>query len=580
MRKLLKSNVKMRKKTTKPKTRRTAANNTSEEEFDQQKSEEIENHEEIENYGETNNEKMKKPVNSQNEKIKFSEKPPSRDIPSKDTSDLENFDMPLSSQISTENIPIELENQSLINKFIYNLYQVVCSPLHTSVTWYDQNCEQIIILDRERFTTESLPQISKTTEFAGFVRQMNAYGFRKVRNAGSSFLWGDSSAKDSEKSKNLQLTAGTVYECEGFNKKGDRLWTLRRKHKEAHLEPSKLATFHPSDKIHTESVSNFQDHFDRNNLQKYDYQKYDNQKYPSEYKNEFLTNSRPQLGTNINNRLLEQKNQPTNLMLYDIFNRNNNLHDDLFENSSHTQIDGQKRQSPATEQSQMNSLTQSAQRKRMRNLLLDTNLDLSLEDHLNSEVMNFNAEGVNHLPNENIDSPAPFDMPSLDFNENEQMPENQPTSAIIPSRSLATSIPEDDPNSTSLTTSDLSNQLANLNLRLSVQDRKIEQLTSLVRQMLMDRYSVKCVDTQSSENAENNLQEQTNNQNRLDTSKRDVSTGRSTPDRKLSTPDEKLAQNKSQFDVFLKQQENGKPVNKNQTKNTPENDQNDFSDYF
>lgn len=98
--------------------------------------------------------------------------------------------------------------QKEANKFIFLLHQVVSSPEHPSISWSDSG-KSIIIHDRQSFLENSLPQFSKTTEYAGFIRQLNGYGFRK------------------------QIGQKTEYKCQGFEKgREDLLWMMKRKKKD------------------------------------------------------------------------------------------------------------------------------------------------------------------------------------------------------------------------------------------------------------------------------------------------------------------------------------------------------------
>lgn len=67
-------------------------------------------------------------------------------------------------------------------KFLKNLYEVVSSDTHKSIEWNAQG-NGIVILDKSEFMQNSLPTICKTDEYGTFIRQLNNYGFSKVKNA-------------------------------------------------------------------------------------------------------------------------------------------------------------------------------------------------------------------------------------------------------------------------------------------------------------------------------------------------------------------------------------------------------------
>lgn len=63
-------------------------------------------------------------------------------------------------------------------KFIIRLYAVIDDPSIKSIVWSSDGAS-FLITDKEEFQKTVLPMISKTTEFSGFIRQLNAYGFKK-----------------------------------------------------------------------------------------------------------------------------------------------------------------------------------------------------------------------------------------------------------------------------------------------------------------------------------------------------------------------------------------------------------------
>ncbi|TBU00939.1 heat shock factor-type DNA-binding protein [Hamiltosporidium tvaerminnensis] len=67
-----------------------------------------------------------------------------------------------------------------IPKFIKRLYKVVNEPTIKEIYWND-NGNSIIIPKKEEFIKNVLCLVSKTREYSGFIRQLNNYGFTKVR---------------------------------------------------------------------------------------------------------------------------------------------------------------------------------------------------------------------------------------------------------------------------------------------------------------------------------------------------------------------------------------------------------------
>lgn len=65
-------------------------------------------------------------------------------------------------------------------KFLKNLYEIASSDAHPAITWNKEG-NGIVILDKLRFIQESLPRICKTDEYGTFIRQLNNYGFAKVK---------------------------------------------------------------------------------------------------------------------------------------------------------------------------------------------------------------------------------------------------------------------------------------------------------------------------------------------------------------------------------------------------------------
>lgn len=65
-------------------------------------------------------------------------------------------------------------------KFLRNLYRIVESEKHPSITWNEKG-NGILILDKQVFIAQSLPSICKSDEYGTFVRQLNNYGFSKTK---------------------------------------------------------------------------------------------------------------------------------------------------------------------------------------------------------------------------------------------------------------------------------------------------------------------------------------------------------------------------------------------------------------
>lgn len=68
-----------------------------------------------------------------------------------------------------------------IPKFIRRLYKEALDPTNNYVEWSSDG-EKIRIIDKEKFIKHTLPKLSKTKEYSTFVRQLNIYGFIKLKN--------------------------------------------------------------------------------------------------------------------------------------------------------------------------------------------------------------------------------------------------------------------------------------------------------------------------------------------------------------------------------------------------------------
>lgn len=65
-------------------------------------------------------------------------------------------------------------------KFLRNLYRIVESEKHPSITWNEKG-NGILVQDKQMFIAQSLPSICKSDEYGTFVRQLNNYGFSKTK---------------------------------------------------------------------------------------------------------------------------------------------------------------------------------------------------------------------------------------------------------------------------------------------------------------------------------------------------------------------------------------------------------------
>ncbi|KAL6122690.1 heat shock factor protein [Nucleospora cyclopteri] len=75
----------------------------------------------------------------------------------------------------------DLKTRTKITNFIKRLYKETCDPLNDHII-FDNEGEKLVIPNKENFVKYSLIKIAKTKDFSGFVRQLNNYGFYKVKN--------------------------------------------------------------------------------------------------------------------------------------------------------------------------------------------------------------------------------------------------------------------------------------------------------------------------------------------------------------------------------------------------------------
>lgn len=78
-------------------------------------------------------------------------------------------------------IPMPFDNIDKIPKFLKKLYREVSDPENTSIIWNNEG-DHIVINNKKMFLDQTLPKLSKTREYSAFIRQLNMYGFVKVKN--------------------------------------------------------------------------------------------------------------------------------------------------------------------------------------------------------------------------------------------------------------------------------------------------------------------------------------------------------------------------------------------------------------
>lgn len=70
---------------------------------------------------------------------------------------------------------------SKVPKFLKRLFREASELDNTYIAW-DDSGERIRILNKEMFIKNSLPILSKTKEYSAFIRQLNNYGFVKLKS--------------------------------------------------------------------------------------------------------------------------------------------------------------------------------------------------------------------------------------------------------------------------------------------------------------------------------------------------------------------------------------------------------------
>lgn len=73
-------------------------------------------------------------------------------------------------------------NFNKVAKFINRLYKIVSDDKYKEIGWSDDG-KGFRIYDKESFMKNVLPLVSKTREYSAFIRQLNLYGFIKVKSA-------------------------------------------------------------------------------------------------------------------------------------------------------------------------------------------------------------------------------------------------------------------------------------------------------------------------------------------------------------------------------------------------------------
>ena len=74
----------------------------------------------------------------------------------------------------------QLEDVGKVPKFLRRLFREASGPDNNSICWSEDG-ERIKILSKDLFLKTTLPLLSKTKEYSAFIRQLNIYGFVKVK---------------------------------------------------------------------------------------------------------------------------------------------------------------------------------------------------------------------------------------------------------------------------------------------------------------------------------------------------------------------------------------------------------------
>lgn len=68
-----------------------------------------------------------------------------------------------------------------IPKFIKRLYREVSDRENNDIQW-SKDGDKIVIRNKDHFVKHTLQKLSKTKEYSGFIRQLNIYGFIKIKS--------------------------------------------------------------------------------------------------------------------------------------------------------------------------------------------------------------------------------------------------------------------------------------------------------------------------------------------------------------------------------------------------------------
>ncbi|KAG7368129.1 HSF-type DNA-binding protein [Nitzschia inconspicua] len=82
---------------------------------------------------------------------------------------------------------INSSKQQQLNRFLSKTYHMVNSDDASLVCWAPGG-DSFLISDAEKFAKKILPKYFKHSKFTSFVRQLNFYGFRKIRSTGSTTI--------------------------------------------------------------------------------------------------------------------------------------------------------------------------------------------------------------------------------------------------------------------------------------------------------------------------------------------------------------------------------------------------------
>ncbi|KAM0681215.1 Heat shock transcription factor [Glugoides intestinalis] len=68
-----------------------------------------------------------------------------------------------------------------VPKFLRRLYRETSDPTNSYIRWSDDG-EKVRIVSKDRFIKHTLPILSRTKEYSAFIRQLNIYGFIKMKS--------------------------------------------------------------------------------------------------------------------------------------------------------------------------------------------------------------------------------------------------------------------------------------------------------------------------------------------------------------------------------------------------------------